>query len=157
MTISKKNTQGLLFREARHSDLRKLVEMLSDDMLGATRDGFEHMPAYEAAFRDIQAQQGNTIIIAELDGEIVGMLQLTLIPGLSRAGMLRGQIESVRVSTTHRGQGIGKALFEHAIHRARTAGCGLVQLTSDKQRLNAHNFYDQLGFEASHEGYKLGL
>src|SRR5690625_3678348 len=154
MTISKKKTQGLLFREARHSALRKLVEMLSDDMLGATRDGFEHMPAYEAAFRDIQAQQGNTIIIAEMDGEIVGMLQLTLIPGLSRPGILRGEIESVRVSTTHRGQRLGKAVSDHASQPPRTAGRPPLQLPSHKHRLTAHPVDDQLGLEAAHAAYK---
>lgn len=150
-------TPTLSFREAQLSDLPHIVALLADDMLGATREGQRHMPAYESAFRDIQRQQGNSIIIALLDGQIVGVLQLTLISGLSRGGMLRGQIEGVRVSRHHRGENIGRALLQHAIRQARKAGCGLVQLTSDKQRANAIRFYEGLGFTASHEGLKLSL
>jgi ribosomal protein S18 acetylase RimI-like enzyme len=105
----------------------------------------------------VQAQEGNTIIVALIDEDIVGMLQLTLIPGLSRAGMLRAQIESVRVSSKHRGKKIGHALFEHAIGLAKQAGCGLVQLTTDKQRPDALRFYEALGFKATHEGMKLSF
>lgn len=147
----------LAFREAQYNDLPAIVELLSDDALGATRDGAHHMPAYEAALRAVHAQQGNSVIVAVMEDQVVGVLQLTLIPGLSRGGMLRAQIESVRVSSQHRRHNIGKALFEHAINRARDAGCGLVQLTSDKQRTDAIRFYESLGFIASHEGLKLAL
>lgn len=147
----------LVFREAQHDDLQVIITMLSDDALGVSRDGLQHLPAYEAAFLSIQEQAGNSLIVATQDEEIVGVLQLTLIPGLSRAGMLRAQIESVRVSGQHRGQRIGKALFQYAIQQAKDAGCGLVQLTTDKQRTNALRFYEDMGFKASHEGLKLML
>lgn len=150
-------TQPLVFREADKADLPALAALLADDVLGARRDGPQHMDAYIAAFDAVQAQEGNTIIVALIDEDIVGMLQLTLIPGLSRAGMLRAQIESVRVSSKHRGKKIGHALFEHAIGLAKQAGCGLVQLTTDKQRPDALRFYEALGFKATHEGMKLSF
>ncbi|MFT0851068.1 GNAT family N-acetyltransferase [Achromobacter sp. F4_2707] len=150
-------TTNLTFREAETADLPELATLLSDDPIGASRDGAQHLRAYEAAFKQIQAQAGNTIIVAVLASEVVGMLQLTLIPGLSRGGMLRAQIESVRVRNEHRGKKIGQALLAHAIAIARDAGCGLVQLTSDKQRHDALRFYEALGFTASHEGMKLLL
>lgn len=150
-------TQPLVFREADKADLPALAALLADDVLGAQRDGPQHMDAYIAAFDAVQAQAGNTIIVALIDEDIVGMLQLTLIPGLSRAGMLRAQIESVRVSSKHRGKKIGHALFEHAIGLAKQAGCGLVQLTTDKQRPDALRFYEALGFKATHEGMKLSF
>lgn len=152
-----KTDSTLEFREAQQSDLPAIIKLLSDDPFGTTRDGLQHISAYEAAFRAIRAQEGNTLIVATIGEEIVGVLQLTLIPGLSRAGMLRAQIESVRVSSQHRGQRIGRALFQHAIEQAREAGCGMVQLTSDKQRTDALSFYENLGFQASHEGLKLLL
>ncbi len=148
---------NLVFREAISNDLPQLAELLSDDILGASRDGAEHLASYLDAFAAIQAQQGNCIIVAELASEVVGMLQLTLIPGLSRGGMLRAQIESVRISSKHRGKQIGRALFDHAIKEARRAGCGMVQLTTDKRRPDALRFYESLGFEATHEGMKLAL
>lgn len=150
-------TSEISFREARKADLSALIGLLADDVLGARRDGLQHLSAYAAAFDAVQAQTGNSIILATLGDEIVGMLQLTFIPGLSRGGVLRAQIESVRVSSKHRGKRIGHALFEHAITRARAAGCGLVQLTTDKQRAEAKRFYESLGFSATHEGMKLEL
>lgn len=147
----------LFFREAQQDDLPTIAELLSDDALGANRDGLHLLPMYTAALEAVKAQVGNSVIVAVLDDEIVGILQLTMIPGLSRGGMLRAQIESVRVSGKHRGQGIGQELFTHAIELARTASCGLVQLTSDKQRPDAIRFYEGLGFTASHEGFKLPL
>ena len=150
-------SRKLSFREAQHDDLPTIIAMLSDDTLGATRDGMQCLSVYTQALEAINAQAGNSVIVAIMEGEVVGVLQLTMIPGLSRGGMLRAQIESVRVSSRHRGQRLGKALFEHAIERARKAGCGLVQLTSDKQRTDALRFYEELGFVASHEGLKLSL
>ncbi|SRR5690606_17661807 len=147
----------LIFRQAQHSDLRDIARLLADDLLGASRDGDQYLDSYAEALTAVQAQTGNSIIVATLDERIVGMLQLTLIPGLSRGGMLRAQVESVRVAAEHRGRGIGRILFEYAIQQARDAGAGLLQLTTDKRRADAVRFYESLGFSASHEGMKLNL
>ena len=88
---------------------------------------------------------------------MIGVLQLSFIPGLTRRGMWRGQIEGVRVAAGERGSGIGRAMLEWAVAQCRKRGCGLVQLTSDKRRSEAHKFYETLGFQATHEGYKLSL
>ncbi len=97
------------------------------------------------------------ILVAEIDGAIVGGLQFTVIPGLARGGMRRGQIEGVRVATGQRGHRLGERLVAEAIARARAAGCGLVQLTTDRSRPDAHAFYERLGFAATHLGMKLML
>ena len=147
------------FRAATEEDLPAIVRLLADDPLGATRERDETpLPeAYRAAFRAIEAQAGNSVILAVETGEVVGCLQFTAIPGLARLGMKRGQIEAVRIDRRHRGKGLGDALFRHAIELARWEGCGLVQLTTDKSRADAHRFYERLGFTASHEGMKLSL
>jgi GNAT superfamily N-acetyltransferase len=80
-----------------------------------------------------------------------------LLPGLARRGALRAQIEAVRVAADRRGSGLGEAMLDWAIEQARRRGCALVQLTSDKQRPQAHRFYERRGFVASHEGFKLAL
>jgi GNAT superfamily N-acetyltransferase len=95
--------------------------------------------------------------VADAGGQVAGTLQLTLIPGLSRHGMLRAQIEGVRVAASWRGQGLGRALIGWAIEEARRSGCGLVQLTSDKRRPDAIRLYEALGFTPTHEGLKLSL
>ncbi len=146
-------------RTARVVDLPAIVRLLADDPLGARRERVEDpLPqAYREAFDSIQAQTGNEIIVAVDGGEVIGCLHITIIPGLSRLGMSRGQIESVRVDRRHRGKGVGEALLRQAIARAREAGCGLVQLTTDKARSDALRFYQRLGFVASHEGMKLAI
>jgi ribosomal protein S18 acetylase RimI-like enzyme len=147
------------FRKATSADLPAIVKLLADDPLGAKRERAEDpLPReYRDAFAAIGRQEGNSVIVALDGGAVVGCLQLTLIPGLSRLGMLRAQIESVRVAESHRSQGLGEALFRHAIEQARKAGCGLVQLTTDRSRPDALRFYERLGFEASHLGMKLDL
>lgn len=150
---------AVTFRTATREDLPAIVRMLADDPLGATRERYDDpLPqAYFDAFDAMQAQGGNDYILAEVDGAAAGCLQLTIIPGLSRLGMSRAVIEGVRVAAACRGRGIGEALFRHAIAQARAAGCGLVQLTTDKTRPDALRFYERLGFAASHEGMKLAL
>lgn len=129
--------------------------MLADDVLGAGREGGPgDLSAYEKAFEDIDRDLNQFLCVVELSGEIVGTLQLTFIPGLARHAARRGQIEAVRVASSHRGQGIGEAMFEWAIRTCRERGCALVQLTTDKARPDARRFYEKLGFEASHIGYK---
>jgi len=149
----------LSFRVAKRNDLPAIVRMLADDGLGKGREQpVEPLPpAYADAFDRMAAQPGNDYLLAEIDGEITGCLQLTIIHGLSRTGTSRAQIEGVRVAGSHRGRGVGEALFREAIGRAREAGCGLVQLTTDKARPDAFRFYEKLGFTASHEGMKLEL
>jgi ribosomal protein S18 acetylase RimI-like enzyme len=144
-------------RSGRRQDLAAIVGLLADDPFGQSReqDSEPLADAYLRAFDDIAAQPGNFLFVAELDGEVVGCLQLTVIPGLSRRGMKRGQIEAVRVAARCRRSGVGEHLVRHAIERARAAGCGLVQLTSDKLRPDAHRFYERLGFTPCHIGLKL--
>lgn len=141
------------------SDLEGIIRLLVDDELGISRERFESpLPqAYIDAFAEIEQQIGNSIIVAVENNEVIGCLQLTFIPGLARLGMKRAQIEGVRVNKQYRSMGIGEALFRLAIDSAKASGCGLVQLTTDKKRKDAHRFYERLGFVSSHEGMKLSL
>ncbi|WP_152393385.1 GNAT family N-acetyltransferase [Paenibacillus guangzhouensis] len=146
-------------RTALLSDLEGIVRLLVDDELGISRERFEiPIPqAYIDAFSAIEKQIGNSIIVAIDNKKVIGCLQLTFIPGLARFGMTRAQIEGVRVDKLYRRKGIGEALFRHAIDSAKAYGCGLIQLTTDKKRDEAHRFYERLGFVSSHEGMKLAL
>ncbi len=135
------------------------MALLADDPLGQGREaaGAAPHPAYAAAFAAIDADPNQVLAAAEEDGRVVGCLQLTFIPGLTRTGMWRGQIEGVRIAADRRGSGLGRRLFDWAIGQCRARGCGLVQLTTDKARPEARRFYESLGFTASHEGMKLAL
>lgn len=150
----------LHFREAVRGDLAAIVQLLAADSLGAwretVRDG-ELPEAYSRAFDDVASDPRNQVIVGDLDGKVIACLQLTFIPGLTYTGSERAQIEGVRVDSTARGSGIGKALIDHAVGLARERGCVLIQLTTDKLRPDALAFYQSLGFTASHEGMKLKL
>lgn len=149
---------GLVARRAVRADLPRLLELLADDDLGRNREGVGSTdPVYTRAFETIDADPNQLLLVAELNGRVIGMLQLTFIPGLSRRGATRANIEAVRVDSTLRSRGIGAWLIARALDEARSRGCRMAQLTSDKRRTQAHAFYGQLGFVASHEGFKLTL
>jgi GNAT superfamily N-acetyltransferase len=143
-------------RRARRADLPAIVAMLADDVLGRSRED-PGDPAYARAFAEIERDPNQFPAVLEDAGEVVGYLQLTFIPGLSLKGMLRGQIESVRIASSRRGQRLGHVLLEWAIAECRRRGCGLVQLAMNKSREDTLRFYNSLGFVASHEGLKLSL
>lgn len=152
-------TADLEIRPALREELPAIVRLLADDPLGATREQCTEplAPAYGAAFDAMSAQPGNELLVAVRAGNVIGCLQLTIIPGMSRMGMTRGQLEGVRVDATARGQGIGEELVRVAIERARAQGCRLIQLTTDDARPDARRFYERLGFVASHAGLKLSI
>lgn len=147
----------LVFRAAIEADLPAIVAMLADDHLGAQRESLDDLSVYTEALAQITNDPRLLQLVCERDGEILGTMQLTLTPGLSRKGMTRMQIEGVRVSSTLRGGGIGREMIAWAIQYARDHGCGLIELTTDKSRVDAHRFYERFGFERSHLGYKLKL
>jgi GNAT superfamily N-acetyltransferase len=149
---------GLQARRAMRADLPRLLELLADDDLGRNREALgSNDPAYVVAFESIDRDPNQLLLVVELDGRVVGMLQLTFIPGLSRRGAWRANIEAVRVDSRLRSRGIGRWLIAHALDEARQRGCRMAQLTSDKRRAQAHRFYGDLGFVASHEGFKLAM
>ena len=148
--------QTIAFRRASASDLPSIIALLADDPLGQTREDAAMPPAaaYTAAFEAIDRDQNQLLTVVTDGDRVIGTLQITFIPGLSRKGMWRGQIEGVRIAASHRGAGLGGRVFEWAIAACRSRGCGLVQLTTDRERPEAHRFYERLGFTASHLGYK---
>lgn len=147
------------FRLATREDLPAIVRLLAEDKLGAQRERFETpLPqAYYGAFEAIDADPNNELVVAEIDGEVVGTLQLMYLPSLSYHGGTRAQIESVRVAQGLRGRGIGAGMMNWAIKRARQRGCHLMQLTTHNSREDAHRFYERLGFTKSHIGMKMNL
>jgi GNAT superfamily N-acetyltransferase len=145
-------------RRATVADLPALVALLADDPLGAARETSDgDLTPYLRAFALLDTDPAHLLVAAVDGGSLVGTLQLTFLPGLARRGALRAQIEAVRVAAGARGRGLGAAMIGWAVEEARSRRCGLVQLTTDKSRADAHRFYERLGFIASHEGMKLPL
>jgi GNAT superfamily N-acetyltransferase len=149
-----------VLREATAADVSAIVDLLRADQLGATRDGATsdgELKPYLRAFRAIESDPSHLLVVADDGTEVVATMQLSFLPGMARRGALRAQIEAVRVRADFRSLGLGTHMFSWAIAEARRRGCALVQLTTDKSRVDAHRFYDRLGFVASHEGLKLHL
>lgn len=149
------------FRIATRDDVPAVLALLADDAISQQR-GFgevadEVAPSIWDAFQAIEDDPHNELIVAVQDDTVVGTCQLTYLPGLSRGGAWRMQIEAVRIHSGLRGNGLGATMMRWAIDRARDRGCAMIQLTSDNQRVAAHRFYERLGFTASHVGMKLKL
>ncbi|MGW0793790.1 GNAT family N-acetyltransferase [Streptomyces sp. NPDC002692] len=147
----------LEIRPAVAHDVPAIVAMLADDALGAQRESPDDLTPYLAALERLSGDPNQHLVVAMREGRIVGTLQLTIIPGLSRRGSTRALIEAVRVHTDERGSGLGTRIIEWAIAESRRQECRLVELTSDASRTDAHRFYERLGFTASHLGFKLAL
>ncbi|MEU8525382.1 GNAT family N-acetyltransferase [Streptomyces sp. NPDC048629] len=147
----------LEIRPALRTDIPAVVAMLADDPLGALRESPDDLTPYETAFERLAGDPHQHVVVAVRSGAVVGTLQLTIIPGLSRRGATRSIIEGVRIHSAERGSGLGTELIEWAIDESRRQNCQLVQLTSDATRTDAHRFYERLGFEASHLGFKMTL
>ncbi len=148
------------FRNATKKDVQLIVKMLSADMLGNTREEFDENLSddYYKAFEKIKKDSNQELVVAEDEkGQVIGTMQISFIQYLTYKGGLRAQIEAVRVREDHRGQGVGEKMLTWAIDRAKERGAHLVQLTTDKQRPDAINFYQQIGFKSTHEGMKLHL
>ncbi|MER6108859.1 GNAT family N-acetyltransferase [Streptomyces hirsutus] len=149
--------ENLEIRAAAAPDVPAIVGMLADDALGAQRESPDDLGPYLAALERLSTDPNQHLVVAVHKGRVVGTLQLTIIPGLSRRGSTRSIIEGVRIHADERGSGLGTRLIEWAIGESRRQGCQLVQLTSDNTRTEAHQFYERLGFSASHVGFKLAL
>jgi GNAT superfamily N-acetyltransferase len=153
---------AIMLRDARETDLRAILNLLADDPLGKHREPAVPENAgipseYEAAFEAIATDHRNQLVVAEIGGRIVGCFQLIFIRGLTHRGGVWATIAGVRVAQAMRGRGIGKAMMQDAIARARARGCVLARLMTDKRRSEAHRFYRALGFVSSHEGMMLHL
>ena len=153
---------ALIFRDAIPADIPLLLRLSHDgDARGADTPpldpGTLTDPRYRAAFDEITANPDHRLIVATLDGNVIGTLQISLIPGLPNFGLKRGMLENVHIRADQRGTGYGKSMVEWAIEECRRAGCGKVQLTSNKLRKDAHRFYVGLGFTPTHEGFKREL
>ena len=149
-------------REATAADVPRIAALIAmgnaaKPMTAEEAEAEGRLPVYAEAFARVAASEANHLFVAEKDGRVVGTYQLTVLPGIAERGRTRGKIESVHVDPTLRGTGVGAAMMRHAIDRARQAGIGLIELSSNKSRTDAHRFYERLGFAKSHEGFKMVL
>lgn len=148
------SVEEVVVRSAHAGDVERLIWLLEQGALEGQKESASDPNTYLAALSDIQATDGNDLLVAESDGEVVGLCQLIVFRHLQRCGGLCAEIESLHVHPDSRGKGIGGHLLNKAVELARQAGCYRVQLTSNIARSDAHRFYERHGFVASHVGFK---
>lgn len=150
---------SFFIRDAIPSDLPAIIALLDDDEQSRGRElpGLPLDLRYRAAFDAIAADPNQQLLVGTLDGDLVGTMQLTIIPGIAFRGAWRGQIEAVRIASSLRGGGYGRLMIEWAVERCRARGCSMVQLMSMQSRADAHRFYERMGWKKSHFGFKLQL
>lgn len=148
--------EGLQIRDAVPSDAAAVAAILAAGSLRSAEDPTD-IDAYRAALEDIASGGPSRVLVAEVEGRVVGVCQLILFRHLQEKGGLCAEIESMHVENGMRSRGVGSVLLGAAVETARAAGCYRIQLTSNKARTDAHRFYARHGFEASHEGFKLYL
>lgn len=149
----------VVLRRAVAKDLDSLMMLLSDDPVSASRGDIASAtdrPSYLFALEQIVADPANELLlVTDREQHVLGTMQLTRIPGMSRRGSTRLLVEAVRVHSDYRSSGIGSAMMRWVTDVAATAvDASVVQLTSDAVRTDAHRFYEHLGFVASHVGFK---
>jgi len=151
--------QDIIFRPATRADLPSIVRMLADDDLGSQRERVEDplLESYYVAFEQISQDPNHELIVAQRNGEVIGTLHLMFLPSVSFQGGLRAQVESVRVDKRFQSRGIGSEMMKWTMERATQRGARIIQLTTHKTRIDAHRFYERLGFKGSHLGMKLSL
>lgn len=148
-----------IYRDATPADLPIVIAMLAEEQIGGRADNPTEPldPVYLAALDAIERDPNQRLIVAELDGRVVGTMLLSCLPGLLNHGAWRGQIEAVRIASDKRSLGLGSAMIGWAVDYFRGRGCYAAQLTSNNDRLAAHRFYERLGWKKSHGGFKLKL
>jgi ribosomal protein S18 acetylase RimI-like enzyme len=144
----------ITLRPARRDDVADIIGMLADDHLGRARERLEEpLPKlYYDAFARLSNDPNIQLMVAEEGGNVIGCLQLCILPGLSSQGASRGLIEDVRVASDRRSRGIGEQLVQWAVGEAKARGCKLVELLTHHTRVDAQRFYERLGFAKSHVG-----
>jgi len=158
--MSDMSSPQVCFRIAQADDLPQIIAMLSDDEIAREREAAASAAiatAQLSAFETINNDPNHELIVGAIDAEVIAVLQLSYLPGLTYNGGWRAQIEGVRVARSQQAQGIGKLLIQHAMDLARHRQCVLVQLTTDRRRDQALAFYARIGFAPSHVGMKLRL
>ena len=150
---------AFIFRKAKQSDLGDIIHLLAEDQLGKQREKLsEAIPSnYLDAFIRIDGDPNQLLMVVESRDIIVGTCHLILMPSLTFQGGLRMNVEAVRIASSCRGQGVGEWMINQALSLARKERCKIIQLTTNKERVDAKKFYEKLGFKSTHEGMKMYL
>jgi GNAT superfamily N-acetyltransferase len=133
-------------RDAKRDDIRTLVDLYTAAGLD-TRGPHDEAEMRMNWDRMHTAAPGVRTFIFSVSGLPVGTYTLFVLPLLAHSGAPEALVEDVAVHPEAQGQGIGRRMMEHARALAREAGCYKLALSSNQKRVEAHAFYERIGFE----------
>jgi GNAT superfamily N-acetyltransferase len=142
-------------REAKEADIPRILELYRQLAMnpGELESVTAELEFAREMFRKMTELEGYHLLVAEVDGEVVGTTVLVILPGLAHGISHWGVVEFMVVDEAHRSRGIGQVLMDRAAEIAQEAGCYKIMLGSNKKRTNAHRFYRKAGYTATHEGF----
>ncbi|MFN8558014.1 MAG: GNAT family N-acetyltransferase [Dehalococcoidia bacterium] len=145
----------VVIREATEADLPRLLQLYHElSQMGSTPEAAarEVTPEHRAALRALHDDPRATCFVVEAEGQVQGTLTLYVLPNITHGGRPYALVESVVVAAERRGGGLGARLMAHAERVAGERGCYRVILTSNVRRVDAHRFYERIGYHPSHKG-----
>jgi len=147
----------LIFREATLNDLKIIINLISDDILGKDREDISKIDNYKKAFKQIKNSSNQKLMVVEFENNVIGCCEISILHSLTFNGSTRLQVEAVHIYSKYQGMGVGKWLFAQINSFAKNKQCKIIQLTTNTARIKAYKFYKNLGFIDSHLGMKLYL
>ena len=147
---------NVMVRPLSYDDVAAAADLLQAGSLSPETERVSEIDAYWGAAEETRRRRGD-VLVAHLDGAIVGVCQVLVFPHFQHAGGWCAEVESVHVRHDVRSQGVGRALLVAAEALALEHGCYRIQLTSRNVRLDAHRFYRTNGYEQTSQGFKKAL
>lgn len=142
-----------LVRPIAYDDVASAVALLVGGSLMPENEDVSRVDDYWSAVEETRRQRGD-VLVADVEGEVVGVCQVIIFQHFQHAGGWCCEIESVHVRDDMRSRGIGAQLLHAAEELARLQGCYRVQLTSRNVRDDAHRFYLANGYGQTSQGFK---
>jgi N-acetylglutamate synthase-like GNAT family acetyltransferase len=153
------STDGATIREATAGDLPRLIELWAALASEPAQETASAQPSeeYVRAFEEVAGDRRQRLLVLEREGRVIGTATLIIVPNVTHQGRRYALVENVVVDAAECGAGYGGVLMRYAIEDARRVGCYKLTLTSRLQRVDAHRFYERLGFTATSKGFRIEL
>ena len=147
-----------IVRMASEEDIPRILELYRELAITTSQVELGCSPSLDdcrRSFNEIRAAPGHELLVVECEGTVVGTMVLLIVPDLSHGASPWALVENMVIDPGYRRRGLGRLLMEHAIARAKEAGCYKLVLSSNKKRRDAHRFYRSLGLQHSAHGFRL--
>lgn len=135
----------MVIREAESADAAAILTVYRASGIEG-KDAFSVDEAV-AQLKVIRAYPNYRVFVAVVEGSAVGTYSLLIMDNMAKRGRRSGVVEGVAVMPDYQGRGIGRAMMEHALEQCRLAECYKLALSSNRRRVEAHEFYQSLGFK----------